>query len=580
MKKLLLFINTILLLSSVLAYAQPDSALLTPFELSGGKESATYDECWAFYKTLKNNFPTVSFGEMGPSDNGYPMRYVAFTNDAKFDKEEVRNSNKLVILTINAIHAGEPDGVDASMMLIRDAATGKIKLPDNVFLVVVPIYNIGGALNRGRLSRANQDGPLQYGFRGSARNLDLNRDFIKCDASETLGLEDLFTKMNPDIFIDNHVSNGADYQHIMTLVETQHNKLGGKTGAFMHDSLSPAIYADMKTKGYDLVPYVNDFSNTPDNGWHEFFDSPKFSSGYASLFQTIAYVPEAHMLKPFDQRVKTTYALMQSIINTGAAKANAIKQARNSDKKALISQREFVIDWRIDSTKFDSITFKGYTSGYKPSEVSGLPRLYYDRSKPFTKKVPFYNQYKPVKSISAPKAYIIPKAWTPVIVCFRANGVRMQRVNYDSMMEVTAYRIDSFQTPSTPYERHYPHRNVKVTPYRTKLFVAQGDYIIQTAQPAKRYIIESLEPTAPDGFFAWNYFDAILQQKEYFSAYVFEDIAADLLKKNPDLKQKLEDKKKNDPAFAKDGNAQLEFVYKNSEYMEPEYMRYPVFRLD
>lgn len=557
-----------------------DTAFVTPFERSSGKQTATYAEVMEFYKMLAAGYSTIGAGEMGPADNGYPMRYYAFTNDGKLDWDEIRNSGKLVILINNAIHAGEPDGVDACMMLMRDMANGKIKAPDNVVIIVIPAYNIGGMMNRSSSSRANQNGPESYGFRGSARNLDLNRDFIKCDAAETLGLEDLIARMNPDIFVDNHVSDGADYQHVMTLIETQHDKLGGKTGAFMHNILTPQLYKEMKTKGYDMAPYVNDFSNTPDNGWKEFYDSPRYSTGYAALFQTIGYVPETHMLKPYKDRVMATYALMQCMIKAGSEHAADIKKVRADDKKALMTQDVFALDWTVDTTRYDTVIFKGYTAGYKPSEVSGLPRLYYDRSRPYTKKVPYYNHFTPNNEVKAPRAYIIPKAWTPVILCFRNSGVKMQRVNYDSVMEVTAYHIDEYQTTAHPYEKHYLHYNIKATPYKTHIQVTQGDYIIWLAQPAKRYIVETLEPTAPDGFLAWNFFDGILQQKEGYSAYVFEDLAAEILKQNPSLKQQLEEKRKSDPEFAKSADAQLNFVYRHSAYFEKEYMRYPVFRLE
>ncbi len=580
MKRFLISLLSVVAISKSALAAGADTLLITPFERSNGKQTATYTEMTEFYKRLGGMFGTISIGEMGPADNGFPLRYIAFTNDGKFEKEDIRNSGKLVIMINNGIHAGEPDGIDASMMLLRDAATGKIKVPDNVVLVVVPIFNIGGMLNRNSTSRANQNGPESYGFRGNARNLDLNRDFIKCDAAETLGLCDLFTRMNPDILLDNHVSDGADYQHTMTLLATQHDKLGGETGNYMYKTFTPAIYGEMKKMGYNLVPYVNDFNNSAEKGWHEFHESPRFLSGYAALFQTIAYVPEAHMLKPFNERVKATYDLMKCIIKLGSENIATIKKVRATDRKNLMTQKEFALEWKVDTTQTDTVTFHGYESGYKPSEVSGLPRLYYDRNKPFVRRIPFYNHYVPTQSVTAPKAYIIPKAWTPVIICLRANGVKMQRVNYDSTMEVTAYHIDNYETVKRPYERHYLHYNVKATPYKTKILVTQGDYIVWLAQPAKRYIIETLEPTAPDAFFAWNYFDGILQQKEGYSAYVFEDLAADILKKDPALKARLEEKRKADPEFAKDGSAQLDFVYRNSPYFEQEYLRYPVYRLE
>ena len=579
MKRQLLFFIFILFLGTLAKAGAVDTSFITPFERSNGTKTATFMETFDFYKKLRDSFATISMGDAGLSDAGFPLPYVCYSSDSDFDKDNIKKEGRLVILINNDIHPGEPDGVDACMMLLRDAAKRKIKVPTNVVLVVIPMYNLGGALNRGR-SRPNQNGPKSYGFRGNSRNLDLNRDFIKCDAAETIGLEDMFTKISPDIFIDNHVSDGADYQHVMTLLATQHDKLGGETGAYMYNTFTPSLYTDMKKRGYDMVPYVNDFDKTPESGWREFYESPRFSSGYAALFHIMAYVPETHMLKPFKDRVKATYALMQSIIKEGAEHAGEIKKVRANDLAALANQNKFVLDWQADTTHCDSILFKGYEGAYKPSEVSGLPRLYYDHAKPFTKKVPFYDHFVPSKTVTAPAAYIIPKTWVSVISQLRNNGVNIRRFNKDTTMTVTAYHIDNYETVQHPYEKHYLHKNVEVTPSNISIRFYAGDYYIPLNQAAKRYIVETLEPTAPDAFFAWNYFDGILQQKEGYSAYVFEDIAAKLLKEDSVLKKQLDEKRKSDPVFAADAGAQLDFVYKRSPYFEQSYLRYPVYRLE
>ena len=557
-----------------------DTSLLTPFERSEGKRTATYQEVVDFYKKLGKKYATIASGDVGPTDNGYPLRSICYTKNGDFDKDHWKRDNKIVILINNDIHPGEPDGVDASMMLLRQAASGMFDVPDNVVLVVLPVYNIAGALNRSSISRVNQNGPESYGFRGNAKNLDLNRDFIKSDAAETTGFEDLFTRLNPDLFIDNHVSDGADYQHVMTLLATQHDKLGGETGDYMYNTFTPLVYRVMKGYGYDLVPYVNDFDKTPDVGWREFFESPRYSSGYAALFQTMAYVPETHMLKPFNDRVWATYRLMQTMIALASEHAAEIKKVRADDRAALLKQKDFTLDWRADTTRCDSVLFKGYEAGYKTSEVSGLPRLYYDHSKPYTRNVPFYDHYVATKTVTAPRAYIIPKQWVSVISCLRTNGVHIMRFSYDTTINVTAYHIDSYESTPRPYEKHYLHKNVMVTPGKIDMRFSEGDYIIWLDQPAKRYLVETLEPNAPDAFFAWNFFDGILQQKEGYSDYVFEDIAADILKKDPTLKAQLEEKSKQDPDFAKNANAQLDFVYKHSKYFEQSVMRYPVYRLE
>ncbi len=580
MKRFLLLSIVIQLSACALFATGADTTFTTPFERSNGKQTATYAETMDFYKKLYARYNTILLGDIGISDAGQPLRAVYYTNDGKFTKDDWKKNNRVVILINNDIHPGEPDGVDASMLLLRNAAMGKVKIPDNIVLVVIPIYNIGGALNRNSYSRANQNGPESYGFRGNSKNLDLNRDFVKCDAAETSGLEELFARITPDIFIDNHVSDGADYQHIMTLLASQHDKVGGETGAYMYKTFTPLIYKDMKAKGYDLVPYVNDFDKTPDNGWREFYDPPRFSSGYASLFHIMAYVPETHMLKPFKDRVNATYALMQSFITVAAANAKEIKQVRANDKAELKDKKEFALDWKVDTTRCDSVLFKGYEAGYKESQVSGQPRLFYDHSKPYIRMVPFYDHYLPTKTVVAPRAYIIPTAWVSVISCLRQNGVHIERFEKDTIIAVTAYHIDNYETLPHPYEKHYLHKNVQVTPVKTNMHFLEGDYIVWLNQPAKRYLIETLEPTGPDAFFAWNFFDATVQQKEGYSDYVFEDMAAQLLQSDPSLKTMLEDKRKQDTTFAKNGAAQLDFVYHHSPYFEPGYLRYPVYRLE
>jgi len=553
---------------------------LTPFEQSGGKETATYEQVIAYYKALAAKYPSVQIDTAGATDTYDPLQVVYYSSDRHFDRTRWKKQGKIILLINNGIHPGEPDGIDACMMLLRDAASGKIKVPDNVALAVIPVFNIGGALNRNGYSRANQNGPEAYGFRGSAQNLDLNRDFIKLDAKETRSLVQLFRRLDPEIFIDNHVSDGADYQHVVTLLATQHNKLCGATGKYMDKTFVPLVYADMKKKGYDMVPYVNDFSSTPDHGWTEFYDPPRFSSGYAALWQTMAFLPETHMLKSYKQRVEATYALVRSFIKLAGQNADAIQDARMKDRDMLWKKNIFTLNWKPDTSKYTMIPFEGYTAGYKKSNVSGQQRLYYDREKPFTKNVPFYNYFVATQKVTAPKAYIIKQGWNDVIDRLKWNDIAMQRLEHDTTMELTVYHIDKYETVSQPYEKHYQHRNVQVQKSTEKIKLLKGDYIIPMDQLGKRYLVETLEPTAPDAFFAWNFFDAILQEKEYFSDYVFEETATRLLQKDAHLRKLLEDKQKADTAFTKDGAAQLEFIYKHSPYAEPEYMRYPVFRLE
>ena len=554
-------------------------SLITTFEKSGGRETATYFECIDFYQRLDKISSKISIKRMGWSDAGYPYHIILYSNDEKFDPVQWHRQNKIVILIINGIHPGEPDGVDASMLLLRDLSEGKIGMPGNVVLAVIPLYNIGGALNRNSFSRVNQDGPASYGFRSNAQNLDLNRDFTKNDSRDARSFVQLFHWLNPDIQIDNHVSDGADYQHTMTLISTQWNKLGGETGKFMHDIFDPALFGSMEKKNWPVCPYVNVEEGNTENGWEAFYDSPRYSSGYAALFHTIAYMSETHILKPFKDRVHATYALIQSIIELSAAHAKEIIAKRKQDIAADQQKKEFALSWKADSNRFDNILFKGYAVSYKQSEITGQQRLFYDHARPFEKKIRLYDYFSGEQWVNAPKSYLIPQGWHEVIDLLKENGVRMQRLANDSTIEVEAYHIDAYNTYPAAYEKHHRNTDVKVSATLQPIKFLRGDYIIAVNQPAKRFLIEMLEPTGNDSYFSWNFFDAILQQKESYSDYRWEDIATSYLKAHPELKNKLEEEKKTDTSFAKNASAQLEFIYKHSPYYEPEHLRYPVYRL-
>ncbi|MEJ7673792.1 MAG: hypothetical protein WKF59_14125 [Chitinophagaceae bacterium] len=225
------------------------------------------------------------------------------------------------------------------------------------------------------------------------------------------------------------------------------------------------------------------------------------------------------------------------------------------------------------------ITFKGYEQAFKTSDATGLQKMYYDHNKPFTKQVKFYNVFVPKNFVTTPKAYIVPQGWREVIDLLKLNKVNNFQLTKDSTIEVEAYHIDDYKSLPRPYEKHYKISDVKVSPSKQKIKFLKGDYVIPMNQAANRYIVEMLEPTGDDSFFALEFFDAILQQKEGYSDYRWEDVAAEVLKNNPDLMQKLEAKKQSDSKFAGDASAQLNFIYINSPYYEPGHMRYPVYRL-
>ena len=550
----------------------------THYEASGEKETATYGQTIDFYIRLARDFPQLNIHTIGKTDSGQPLHMVTFNPEGDFNFENIRK-DKTIILINNGIHPGEPDGVDATMMLYRDLVTKTVPAPKNTVLVTIPIYNIGGALNRNSTSRVNQNGPLEYGFRGNALNYDLNRDFIKMDSKNARTFADIYHLVKPDIFIDNHVSNGADYQYTLTHLFTQHNKLGGALGIYLHQEFRPALEAALAAKDWDITPYVNVFNQPPELGFSQFIDHPRYSTGYTTLWSSLGLMVETHMLKPYKQRVEGTYDLMLGLIEVVEQRHDTIRALRREALAQNLELKEYHFNWEVDTTLSRTLEFKGFEVEKMTSGITGLPRLKYNRDRPFVRETRYRDQYYPKDTVRVPDAYIIGQSHIAVMERLDANKIRHFKLEKDTTLSVEAYEIVEYSTRNLPYEGHYLHYNTKVKKEMRKVRFRAGDFVVPTKQPGIRYILECLEPLGVDSFFNWNFFDAYLQRKEGFSPYVFEDLALELLQKDSLLRQEFETKKSLDLNFAHSWYAQLDWIYGRSPYGEAAYMNYPVYRV-
>ena len=579
MNKLLYVVVLISLLSCTEKKQPLNVDFTTRFEKSQGTETTTYAETIAYYTKLADAFPEISIQEICETDSGNPLHLVTLSPSKEFDFDKLAAKN--VILINNGIHPGESDGIDATAMLLRDLAqdSDKLKLLENIVLTVIPIYNVGGSLNRNSTSRANQNGPKEYGFRGNAQNYDLNRDFIKADTKNARTFAEIFHLVNPDIFIDNHVSNGADYQYAITHLFTQHNKLGNDLGAFIENKMRPAIEASLLEKDIIITPYVNVWRSSPKAGFSQFFDSPRYSTGYTTLFNTLGLMVETHMLKPYKQRVEQTYALMVSMIDFTKENGKEIKTLRKDAVAKTLEKDTYPIAYKLDKNTFATYEFKGYEDSYIDSKVTNGKRLFYDRSKPYSTPIKYFNQFTVSNEITIPKAYILKQGWWKILDRLNDNHIEYTVFNKDTTITVEEQHIEKYETRKNAYEGHYPHYNTIVSSTKKMISFNKGDIYIPVNQEGARYIMETLEASATDSFFNWNFFDTILQQKEGYSAYVFEDIAEELLNKNAALRDSLNIKMKTDSEFAKNPRAQLDFVYKNSQYYETAHLKLPIYKV-
>ncbi len=549
----------------------------TPFEKGNGNTSARYDEAINYYEQLAETYPQARLLTMGLTDHGKPLHLLLLSADGTFDPAAIKARGKAFVLINNGIHPGEPCGIDACMMLARDLIQEE-RLPEDVVIGIIPVYNIGGAHNRGAYSRANQNGPEMHGFRGNARNYDLNRDFVKMDSRNARSFAQIFQTYLPDVFVDTHTTNGADYQAVLTLIETQHNKLMPSASEFMTEQLTPALYDHMEQAEVIMSPYVNVFGRTPDDGFAGFLDLPRYSTGYAALFQTPCYVTEAHMFKPFSDRVEATYTFLEGMIGFVEEKGEALVEAVQAAREEAANASVVDLAWELDTTEVEAIEFAGYEAQFVTSELTGQTRLRYDRSQSWTREVPFLNTYRATLQKEKPSAYLIPQGYIEVIERLEVNGVELARLQRDTTLRVEVSYLNDVENLPYPYEGHYYHQGLTAELDTQELKFYAGDVVAFTGQWRDPYLVHVLEPQAQDAFFRWNFFDAILMQKEYFSSYVFEETALDLLAADPELKATFEARKAEDEAFAQNARAQLDFIYKHSSYYEPTHRRYPVVR--
>lgn len=562
----------------------PSSSLYpTPYESGNQNQTTTWENCIPFYEKLAQDFPQIlRLERIGVSDSGFPMYAGVIAADGVFDRASLKAAGRPVFFNNNGIHPGEPEGIDACMALVRDfclqperlAALGK-----TVFLFI-PVYNVDGCLNRQNTSRVNQDGPEMFGFRANGRNLDLNRDFIKCDSLAAQVFNRFFTMWDPDVMVDTHTSNGADYSYTMTLIQTQADKLGDGLGPFLRNTMLPAIYTKMEQRGWPTCPYVNPVKVTPDDGIEDFLEVPRFSTGFAALHHTIGFMPETHMLKPYGDRYNSMRSLVEVVLNFTITHATEIQTLRAQARQAATQKMQWPVTWKADHSRPSSFRFKGYQAVYSPSKIGNYTRLSYDRNQPWEKDIPYYDNFVEDVVVKTPQAYLIPQAWHEVIERLEWNGVILRRLEADQQLQVKSYHIKQVTSRANAYEGHMFHDEVELQPIRGMFLARAGDYVVELNQPHARYAIETLEPQAHDSFFRWGFFNSVLEKKETFSDYVFEDSAYEMLQTEPELADKFASWKAANPTLLNNQEAVLEFIFANGKrFNEPEWCRYPVYSI-
>jgi Zinc carboxypeptidase len=571
-----------ILLSPLALFSQkiPDQ-WLTYYEKSGCTKTPRYAETMEFCRRLESASPWISVRSFGKSPQGRDLIMVVASKEKINQPSDARASGKAILLIQNGIHAGEIDGKDACLMLLRDIAITKRKaaLLDNVILLVIPIYNVDGHEKFGPYNRINQNGPEEMGWRVTAQGLNLNRDYMKADAPETQAWLRMFNEWLPDFFIDVHVTDGADYQYVITYGVEKHQNIAEPVRSWVRDRYVPMI-SSIRTNGIHIAPYVSLLNpENPSSGMGSGVAPPRLSTPYVALQNRPALLIETHMLKNYKARVEGTYHVLVSNMEFLNQEYRILRDAVNKADLNTIEGIRDPLPVRFETAHVPNTTFHylGYKQVNTPSEISGGTWIQYSAD-PFDIDVPFYDSVLVTKTIDVPKGYLIPPQWEEVIQRLQWHGVKMEKLEKSLTLDVEMYRLTNPKWQQSSNEGRHPV-TFTTERFREKREFPAGTLLVKLNQRTARVAVNALEPEAPDAFVTWGFFDALFEQKEYAENYVMERMAKEMLTTNTAISDEYWSRVSSDSLFAKNPSARLNFFYQHSPYRDNEMGLYPVARL-
>lgn len=554
-----------------------DDPWVTPAEASDFASTPRYDDVAAWLQKLAAAAPEVKLVSLGKSGQGRDLWMAVVTAEGAATPEALAQNGRPTLLAQGGIHAGEIDGKDAGLMLLRDLTvrgTKKALLQSANFLFV-PIFNVDGHERVSRFGRINQRGPAEMGWRTTAVNLNLNRDYAKADAPEMQAMIKALNAWDPHLYVDLHVTDGVDYQYDITWGFPGRHATSPNAAGWLETVLNPALLTDLKAQGH--IPSILFFPAGNDDmsgGLFLWTAQARFSDGYGSLRHLPTVLVENHSLKPYDQRVLGTYVLLETMLATLGKEGKALREAIAADN-ALRPER-VPLAWRPPADQPPAtVEFLGIESRREPSAITGTDKVVWTGN-PVTQTLPRVAATEVAASVARPKAYFIPPQWREVILRLSYHGIQLQRLSQPAALEVGMYRIEGAQLDPQPFEGRAVVKGTPKLEKRMETFPA-GTIRVPTDQPLGDLAVVLLEPESNDSFFRWGFFLEILQRTEYVEAYVMEPMAEKMLAENPELKAEW-DKALADPEFAKDPGARLRWFYQRTPFADDRWLLYPIAR--
>jgi hypothetical protein len=565
--------------------AVPD--LTTVSERSGFLKTGRYDEVIALCAAFQQHYPdAVRCFDFGTTPEGRPMKAMAVSTSGTLQPQAAREAGLPVLLVQGGIHAGEIDGKDAGFLLLRELLEGKVgkSLLDKQVLLFVPVFNVDGHERFAAWNRPNQRGPDEMGWRTTAQNLNLNRDYVKADAPEMQAMLRLVNEWDPMAMIDLHVTDGAKFQHDVSIM-VEPTEGGDETLRKVGKAWRDGVISRLAKQGSLPLPFYPSFVETDDpaSGFEHGVAQPRFSQSYFSQRNRLGMLVETHSWKDYPTRVRVTRNTVLAAAELIAAHGKEwLHQEHAADERAAkLGGQPVALDYKA-TAKARTIAFQGYEYTRTPSEISGALMTRYDEARPQVWNIPLRDEIVPNHVVDAPRAgYLIPPAhagW--VATKLEQHGIEFRRLDQPlNETEFAVFRADKTSFSTQSFEGH---QTLTLTgewkPERRHL--AAGALFVPIAQAKARLVMSLLEPQAPDALVAWGEFNTAFERKEYMEDYVAEEVARDMLAKDAALKARFEQRLKDDADFAKNPAARLEFFARLHSSWDASYNVYPVLRTD
>ncbi len=465
-------------------------------------ETSTHADVMGFLDELQRQGAPIRVETMATSPKGRPVPLVIASRPLVSGPAEARRLGRPVVYVQANIHAGEVEGKEAVLHLLRRYALTSPGLLDRVVLLVVPIYNADGneALGPQETNRPGQNGPAIVGQRANGQGLDLNRDYIKLDAPETRGaMEHVFTTWDPEVSLDLHATDGTRHGYPVTDLFPLNPNTPATLRAWNESTLVPLIRARVrKEAGFETFDYGNLETRGGQDGWYVVGPEGRYSTHYAGLRNRIGVLVEALVYLPFKERVRITEAYVDAVLQIVADRGpEVIEVVRAADREAAGTPgRDMGTRFEFASRGEEAVLLERPAAPGQPRRT-GVPTDIEPRT------LPIFDRFVPTRRSPLPAAYLVRGAHGPVADLLDRHGIVVERVSQGGPVQASTFQVTEATVAPQPFQGRRLVR-LEGTWTEEAASAEPGDFLVTTAQPLSTLAHHILEPESLDGAVAWG----------------------------------------------------------------------------